>query len=313
MKTCLALAAVVAAAALVSIGCSESNPVAPADDTQSTTAYTLLADSVHFAACVATVDQNRRMLTFEGRADTVIAAQDCNIIRLKGNVEAPVPFTSIQPGDSLDVHGTRNMNGDIYAYRLRICQDTRWDIAFRDTINSIDYAAGSFTVAGRTETILVDENTYIWGNLLTRQERIGNRYENQYRLAQAAQDGYSYRYARRDTALVFTDLKVGDVVEVRAVNVDPLTLRAVFIKVTNCTEFDDRCVQFEATIASIDPDTRSVTFVGLSWNGVVCKGAKLTDADGNPITLADFTVGLLVAVKGHPVDDVLQICQMSIL
>jgi hypothetical protein len=313
MRNLLITAALLGAVTLAAIGCSESNPVAPTNDTQSTTAYTLLADSVHFAACVATVDQNRRMLTFEGRADTVIAAHDCNIIRLKGNTEAPAPFTSIRPGDSLDVHGTRNMNREVYAYRLQICPDTRWDVAFRDTISSIDYAAGSFTVVGRPETILVDEDTYIWGNILTRQEMIGNRYENQYRLAQAAEDGYRYRYARRDTALVFSDLKVGDVVEVRTVVVDPGTLRAVFIKVANCTEFADRCVQFEATIASIDPDTRAVTFVGLDWNGVVCKGARLTDADGNPITLADFAVGLLVAVKGHPVDDVLQICQMSIL
>ena len=311
MKYYLLTAALLAAVFLAAAGCSESNPLAPPTEKETIADYTG-GEPVRFAARVETADQNRRMLTFAGRPDTVIAAHECIIVRLKGNEEAPVPFSGIKPSDSVRVQGVREQNGYVYAYRLQICQDTCWDTAFRDTIVSIDYAAGSFTVAGRTETILVDDNTYIWGNTIVRQAKEGNRYEFRHMVAQSASEGNLYRYVRRDTALALTDLQVGDVVEVRAKSIDANTLLAVFIKLVNCTDFGDRCIQFEAPIASIDLDTRTVTFEGLDWMGIVCNGAKLLDANGDPITLADFAVGDLVAVKGYPLEDgTLKICQMQ--
>ena len=119
-------------------------------------------------------------------------------------------------------------------------------------------------------------------------------------------------YFRRDTSLTFADLEVGDIVEVKANVVDESTLLAVAIKLANCVDMEAQCVRFEATIATLDVDARTVTFDGLAWDGIICKGAKLLDADGLEITLADFAPGELVDVKGVPgEDDVLKICFMQ--
>jgi len=311
------LSVIVIMAAVIA-GCSTDTPLSPAADRlllDDNTLYMAPGDPVKLAARVATTDQNQLMLTFEGCNDTVVAFRNCQIVRLENDTEAPVPFADIHPGDSVEVNGVRQQNGYVYAHRICICDATggQYDLAFRDTIVTIDYAAGTFTVAGRPEVILVDSSTLIWGNIIVKHSGDRNRYQNKYAVSPgtcAAKPNPDYYTTTRDTILIFTDLVPGDVVEVRAKIVDEATLLAVKIKVANC--MDKVCVEFTATLASVDPDTRIVTFDGLAWIGNVCNGARLIGLDGEPLALADFVPGDVVAVKGIPLEgDALRICQME--
>jgi hypothetical protein len=297
-------------------GCSDTSPLAPSTNSEFSGGTMFLApaggDAVQFAACVATTEQSRRMLTFAGRSDTVVAAHNCVIVRLLNDQETPVPFVDIQSGDSVQVNGTAQQNGYVIATRLRICTPGtgQYDLAFRDTIIAIDYAAGSFLVAGRPETILVDSATLLWGNIITRHQGTGNQYQNQETTqsgcAKVTPDFYTTSY---DTVLTFSDLAVGDVVEVKANIVDEATLLAVKIKLANCDQ--KVCVQFTAALASVDVTAMTVTFDGYDWTGLVCKNANLLGLDGEPLTLADFAAGEWVAVKGFPIDETtLKICEM---
>jgi hypothetical protein len=292
-------------------GCSDSNPMAPVNTNTALEAATD-GDPVMFAACVATADQARRMLTFMGIPDTVIAAKNCEIVRLNGGSEAPIPFSDMKPTDSVHVQGVRQQNGYVIAHRLQVRSDGCFDLAFRDTIVEIDYAAGTFTVAGRSEVIQVDDQTLIWGSVTKRQATFSDRYEYRHQLATPAGTGPTSLIYRRDATIAFTDLQPGDVVEVKANILTEEALLAVAIKLTNCSEFETRCVKFEATIATLDIDLRIVTFTDLAWIGTVCNGAQLLDADGLPIALDDFSVGDAVAVKGLPLEaDSLRICRMT--
>jgi len=314
MKLTLGLGLTVLVAILS--GCSGDSPLAPSTLSESSGGTMFLAPAdgelVQFAACVATADQSRRMLTFAGRSDTVIAAHNCQIVRLLNDQETPVPFADIQPGDSVQVNGVSQQNGYVVATRLRICSLTggQYDVAFRDTIVAIDYAAGTFTVAGRSETILVDSATLIWGNIITRHQGSGNEYQNQAMTGGCAKLNPDFYNTSNDTILTLTDLAVGDVVEVKANIVDESTLLALKIKLANCG--DKECVVFTAALASVDVEAATVTFDGYDWAGIVCKNARLIGLDGEPLTLADFAAGEVVSVKGFPLDETtLKICEME--
>jgi hypothetical protein len=291
-------------------GCSSDQPLAPSSTTGDANYAVAPGDQVQFAARVATMDQNRRMLTFAGRPETVVAAHNCEIVRLNNGQETPIPFTEIHPGDSVNVRGTRQQGGEVIATRLQLCLDGAgsYDVAFRDTILTIDYDNNSFTVKGRTEVITVDANTVIWGQIVFSRDphSLGDgseqRNQNQY--------GGDKNRGRRDTTLAFTDLAVGTIVEVRANVVDPATLLAVTIKVANCGQ--STCLKFNSYLASIDAAARIVTFTDQTWIGLVAKGANLTGLSDETLTLADFAVGDYVSVKGYvTTGDTLKICQMS--
>jgi len=271
-------------------------------------------DGNQFAGRVRTMDQNQKMLTFMGKPDTVIANQNCEFVRWQNGGEAPMLFYQIKFGDSVEVIGQRNQNGYMYANKVKVCGDKsgcQYDVAFRDTIVSIDYAAGTFTVKNRPETILVDSATMIYGAIIrvfgppvdggTREQK-----------GAGACDSGQYRVQARDTVLSLTDLSVDDVVEVRAKIIDENTLLAVVITLPACNDIEKKCVEFSATLASVDVEARIVTFDGLAYIGAVCNGAKLTGLDGEVLTLADFATGEYVAVKGFPLEgDTLRICQMT--
>lgn len=309
------------AAVLIVVGCNRQAPPDPFSSTASSeSAFSQFAavGQVQFSARVETNDQNRLMLTFENRTDTVIALHNCQIVRLKGSTEAPIPFSDIKPGDSLGISGNQNQNGYVYATKLQLCEPgdgTGYDLAFRDTIVSIDYAAGTFMVKNHTQIIVVDENTELWGSI-TRQmygpfdpNTDPNGQCNNTAGKVAANGNGSYQVSH-DTTLVFSDLQVGNTVEVRANIVDEATLLAGKIKLVNCP--DQLCVTFEGTIATLDVAARVVTFDALPWIGVVCPGAQLTGLDGESLTLADFAIGDYVSAKAFPLTgDTLKICQME--
>jgi len=267
-----------------------------------------------FAGRVRTMDRNQNMLTFMGKSDTIIANPNCQIVRWQNGGEAPMLFWQIKFGDSVEVTGERHQNGYMYANKIKICGDKsgcQYDVAFRDTIVAIDYANGTFSVKNRTETIIVDSATMIYGVIVRVFEppTDGGAREPQ---GAGLGDGTGYRYQVKDTVLSLTDLAVGDVLVVRAKVIDANTLLAVSIILTGCNNIEKKCIEFSATLASVDVEARIVTFDGLAYIGAVCNGAKLTGLDGETLTLADFGAGEFVAVKGFPLEgDTLKICQMT--
>lgn len=292
-------------------GCSTDQPLAPQGNTENVADvskyFTQPGDQVRFAARVATMDQNRRMLTCIGQPDTVTAAHNCEIVRLNNGQETPIPFSDIQIGDSVDVRGIRQQDRNVLANRLQICENGagNYDVAFRDTIIAIDYAAGSFTVRNRAEVITVDANTIIWGQIA--------QFQSQAALSARPNPGQGngdQKQLWHDTVLVFTDLAVGSIVEVKADIISPDTLLATKIKLANCAQ--SACLLFRSYLATVDVDAKIVTFTDQTWIGRVGQGAKLTGLLGEPLTLADFIAGDYVEVKGFPTTgDTLKICQMS--
>lgn len=299
----------VASAALllvVIVGCNKS----PVDSISSNSTdqsfdsprtFGAVAGGQQLKARVETIDQNRRMLTLAGISDTVIALQNCQVTRFHNNNESPIPFEDIQPGDSAEVHGDRNQDGNVYATRIRICsKGEKYDVAFRDTIVTIDYALGQFTVAGKSDIILVDSNTLIFG--VTKEWKTQLKTEGNQPAATKCSPGGEGNGVDHLVYFTFTDLAEGDVVEVKAIMVDPSTLLAVQIKIANCEPKAD-CTQFETTIATVDYSTRTITFTDQTIQGWVCPGAKLLDAAGEPLILEDFLVGDAVTVKVQPFDE----------
>lgn len=293
-------------------GCSSDQPLAPLSNNLDISNYAAPPGGpVQFAARVATTDQYRQMLTFVGQPDTVVAAQNCQIVRLNNGQDTPIPFSEIHPGDSVDVNGTRQQSCYVIASRLQLCQDDTgcYDVAFSDTILTIDYANNSFTVKGRTEVIIVDSNTVIWKQIFFFRgpNGLGDGTEERDRYqSEGGKNG-----GRRDTTLAFSDLAVGDVVEVEANIVSPDTLLALSIKIANCGQWRP-FLEFRSYLASVDLAAKTVTFTDQTWIGWVCEDAELTGLLDETLTLADFAVGDYVSVKGFATTgDTLKIRQMS--
>jgi hypothetical protein len=251
------------------------------------------------------------MLTFNGISDTVMAAHNCEIVRLNNNnSEAPIPFGDIQPDDSVEIKGVRQQNKYVLAHKIRNCTRMgNFDLSFRDTILTIDYDAMTFTVSNRSETIMIDSNTIIRGTLTRRIAYDDNGTPG----SGTASKLVRYMYFAQDTTLSFADLTLGDVIEVRANIIDSLTLLALYIHVANCQDQPQQCTEFTAPLASVDTAAKIVTWQGYNWIGLVCKGTQMLAADGTTeLTLADFAVGEMVDVKGLPLSgDTLKVCKME--
>jgi len=296
------------ALAIALTGCSKDTPLEPTTGANLNTTSPLFAatgDPVIFDARVATTTPATRTLTFIGTSEVVVAADDCEIFKMEYGIEIPILFTDIAVNDSVHICGVRQDDGTVLANRIHVfgvCNDEDpdpCDVSFRDTITSIDYVAGTFTVAGRTEVIHVDENTIIWGTFPAKVpgslDEIGYLTDDGAAVLKGRAD-YGYHTQAADTFYLFTDLKVGSVVDVGADIIDANTLLARAIKLIVCVEVAVS-EEFTATLATVDCDNRLVTFTGLSWIGQVCPGAELFDANGDPITFCDFAAGDQVMVK----------------
>lgn len=290
-------------------GCSEDNLPGVVNSNSTMGEVGLIGNGpLKINAQIKTVDQNQLKLTFVGTNDVAVALQNCEIVRYNNEIDTPIPFVDITPGEMAMVWGHAEQNGYIYAYRIKLYGEDcpQYDVAFRDTIASIDYAGGTFTVNGRDDIIAVDENTVI----LTRSGGERHHYTdmtqttNQYRTGSACKV-----MGAQDIMLEFTDLQVGYEVEVKANIIDENNLLAVRIVVPNSNYRE--CITFDAYLATVDAENRTVTFDALSWIGLVCQNAMLTGLDGEALTLADFAAGEYVRVKGLPLEgDELKICQM---
>jgi len=291
---------------LLVLGCSSELPLGTSNTANGPQLTAPPDGQVQFVAVVATIDLATRTLTFDGVEYVAIADPDCEIVRIVAGEETAIEFADIMVGDSMKVCGLTQEDGTILAHKIRIYATDgciNYDVKFRDRIVTIDYAGGTLTVAGMTETIVVDENTRIWttigGGMAAGETDVTN-------------DGGSVSRDAgvRRVELAFTDLAEGYVVEVKALIEDAATLRAVEIKVAG--ESYEECRLFEATLATVDLDTRAVTFDGLDWIGVVCQNALLNDADGAVLLLEDFAAGDFVSVKGIPLEgDTLKVCVLT--
>jgi hypothetical protein len=186
-------------------------------------------DSCQLISRVATMDRDRLRLTLKDCSDTVLFDQNCVCVRQTKQLEIRSQLGELKVGDSVQITGSRGPNGYVYAHHFRICTSDptgRWDVTFKDTIATIDYAAGTLTVFGRPDLIVTDANTVIRG-ILTRITPDGN---NQNRMVDAAAGGpYQWGQTFVDTLLLFTDLEEGDVIQIHAVYIDSTTLLATCI------------------------------------------------------------------------------------
>ncbi len=295
-------------------GCSSDNLSGTANsvtspDSDASVVYSVGNGPLKINAQIKTTDQNQLQLTFEGTNDVAVAMQNCEIVRYNNEMDSPIPFVDITPGEMAMVWGKAEQNGYINAYCIKLYGEDcpLYDVAFRDTIATIDYSGGTFTVNGRDETIAIDENTVI-------STRVGGVH-NQYHDMQATSNQYQTGSAGKvmgaqDVILEFSDLQVGYEVEVRANIIDENNLLAVIIKVPHSNYKE--CIQFGAYLASVDAENRTVTFDDLAWNGLVCQNAILIGLDGETLTLEDFAAGEYVTVKGFALEgDELKICRME--
>lgn len=321
----LAITLLGTAALMFAFGCSGDRSIGPETGSASLAvvdgmnAAVTAGDPVQVSGRVLTTDPATRTLTFLDLPYTAVAADDCEILRLDDPPDGvPIAFEDIQVGDSVMVCGIMDEDNILLAHKIKVYvvqECDSYDVGFRETITAIDYTAGTFAVTNRTETITVDENTLIWGNLIVSHDGgdgiSGPQTPDGSSLLRRSP--FENPYRKIETVIYeFTDLQVGDEVEVRADIVDPGTLLALKIKVANCNF--KKSVEFVGYIATIDAAERVVTFQDMSWIATVCPGASLLDVGGQPITLDDFSVGELVAVKGFPLDtDALQICEMQLL
>ena len=297
-------------------GCSSENPTGPSSEATNSQSplseevfLTPASDPFQVTGRVESIDWEARQLTLIGYEYTITASVDCDITLIEQGTETPITFAEINVDDSLLACGKLLEDGSVLAHRIRVFSDSACDscdVAFDGTIASIDYVAGTFTVAERGETILTDENTFLWTRIQL--PRTGAAKTNNLGTMVPNLNHVRFRSVY-DTVLTFADLKVGDSVSVKADIVDENTLLAVRIKLAS--DCYVRCVEFTDRLTLVDVDTRVVAFETESWNGVVCPKALLADVDGTPLTLADFSPSDLVAVRGYPAaDDTLKICEM---
>lgn len=257
-------------------------------------------NEIEFGGRVSTLDASTRAMTLVGDPRVIHVADNAEV--MNQDLQVQIDLSEIVPGDSVEIRGVNQPDGSVLADRVRLRQadsgDT--DLEFRGRILSIDYGAGSFTVSGRTESILVDAATVIYAKLSPSQRELGKQGHDD----NGDLDSSTY------TPLSFTDLQLGDSVEVHANIIDASTLKATAIELEDADGILED-IEFKATIASIDPITRTVTFTGQNWVGTVSETALLTGFNYETIALTDFPVGQLVEVKGFPGQgDALEVVRM---
>jgi len=294
----LLLVALIMAAA----GCTSDSPTVP-PNLQSMDEQVLRAptsppeNQIKLSGEVVTIDSEGRLLNLEGIEYAVSVPQECLVALVEGGEVTPIMFGDIEIGDWLKVCGLLQDDGSVTAKKIVVYVEGEcdgYDLAFRDSISTINYAAGSFTVYGRNETVMIDGNTVITIKVLDRRSP-GIAAADDGALLVQPNDDLTLHSQAIDSLLEFTDLGVGMTLEVKADIVDPTTLLAVKINVAARAFMPS--LEFTDYLASLDGPNRLATFESELRVGYVCPGALLLDSDGETLSLADFAAGDLVDVK----------------
>lgn len=249
---------------------------------------------------VETIDPDLRTMTLVGNALLINVAANAEIVQKHSGVETVIDLSDISPGDSVDIRGNMQVDGTLLADRVRVRAGEGFlaDVEFHGTVTEINYADFWFTVDTRTEKILVDSNTSIFVK--------GGSDPNGGIVAKRGggdDDGDDDDGDDDDGTLPvyfdFEDILVGDSLEVHANVVNDSTLRAVAIEIEDGAMVDDMQVEVKDFLATVDVEARTITLAGQEWIGVVDENADLRGLNDEPLTLADFSAGELVEVKGH--------------
>ncbi|RME19047.1 MAG: hypothetical protein D6800_14785 [Candidatus Zixiibacteriota bacterium] len=257
-------------------------------------------NEAEFGGRVESIDPAARTLTLVGNPTVIVVDDLAEIVQKASGDEMPISLSDISIGDSVDVRGNVQNDGSLLAdrVRLRVGNDDDFvaELEFKSIITTIDYMAGTFTVESRSETIMTDSMTFIFGKI----NRASGR--NSSGLS-GGDDGNGGDDNGWREPLAFTDLAVGDSVEVWANVVDASHLLAVAIELEDEDRNQEQEVEFKDTLATVDAGSGVVTFVNDTRTGIVSESAILEDLNKQPIALGDFSAGELVEVKGFITGD----------
>lgn len=179
------------------------------------------------------------------------------------NHENPMAFSDLKVGDRVEVKAEPDANGNLVARQIEADDRDRDESEVKGKIESL--GQDSLVVMGKT--FFVNEATEIVDD--------------------------------DDHPLSFTDLAVGQIVEVRARMQQDGSLLASRIKVEGENDDGDDQVELTGTIESISDSALVVD--GIEF--FVTESTVILDDDHNPIPFADLTVGLKVEVRGERTDD----------
>jgi hypothetical protein len=277
---------------------------------------TLTADRVRKRANGAETEFSGRVI-FVDTVNSFIVLNTCwrvnvspstHLVRKVDGVETPILLSEILVDDSLDIKGYQNPDFSVQAVRVRIRvagddDSNDEDVEFTAMIASIDTLTGTFTVIGRTETIITDANTRIFAKVRVRRES-----------GRVTSDGDGDT-SRVMEEIPFSALQVGFVVEVHANFAPDSQLLATRIELEDGfedeLEDEDDEREFKATITTINYSTREVSFDGSFGTGVVSVDAQLEGLNGESVSFDHFVVGQLVEAKGYVTNGVFTITRLE--
>ncbi|KAA3636745.1 MAG: hypothetical protein DWP97_02145 [Calditrichaeota bacterium] len=167
------------------------------------------------------------------------------------------------------------------------------EMEFNTSITSIDYENGTITVESHSETIMMDENTFIFS-------RISPVSVNNPGIAkEVAENTGENNDSRFKLKLASLNLEVGDQVAVFANTVDTETMYAVAIELDAASFQSQGSFEFKDFIGNIDFETGTIQFlIDQQIIGHVDESTVLLGYEGEPISLDMFFACELVIVNG---------------
>lgn len=251
---------------------------------------------IELKGVIFAIDAIARTLSLAGDATNYVVSPTARITQKMSGVSTTIELSQLASGDSVEVKGSTQADGSVLLSSIKVelehVEDMRTELEFMATISAIDYANGTFTVNGHPETIRTDSNTVIF-----MKQNIDSSGQSAAKPV-SDDDGEGFKDEDLRAPIAFSDLRVGDYVEVHANRVDASTLYAVAIELEDGAFEDGLEVEFTAVLASVDPGTSSVTFVGRTETGQIASGADLRGLSNESVTLASFAAGQNVEVKG---------------